>query len=80
VLKFGIDEDCSQFSLQNFLNTVCTLLKISTDDISVRKIESGSTIIETVLNDKLQTKEKQLKFQLIYNYYQILTFRKNLEN
>ena len=78
VLKFGIDEDCSQFSLQNFLNTVCTLLQISTDDISVRKIESGSTIIETVLNDKLQTKEKQLKFQLIYQLLPNIDFQKEL--
>ncbi len=67
LLKFGIDEDCDQLNLQEFLNKVCDLLNINVGDITIKRIQNGSAIIETELNDKLESKEKKLKIKMIYN-------------
>jgi hypothetical protein len=50
LLTFGIDEDCNQFNLQEFLNKVCELLNININDIKIKKIQNGSAIIETEIN------------------------------
>lgn len=66
-LNFGVDEECQGFNLQEYLGQACQLLNINPDDITVKQIQNGSTIITTELNDKLQGKEKKLKIKMIYD-------------
>jgi hypothetical protein len=67
LLKFGIDEDCNQFNLQEFLVKVCEMLNISINDITIKQIQNGSAIVETEIYNKLESKEKKLKIKMIYN-------------
>ncbi|CAM4805580.1 unnamed protein product [Rotaria magnacalcarata] len=66
ILKFGIDEDCHQFRLQTFLNNVCSILNITMHDISINNIQYGSTILETEIFGKLESKDKALKIRVMY--------------
>jgi hypothetical protein len=66
IFKFGIDEDCNQFNLQEFLNKVCGILNINKTDITIKKIQNGSAILEAEINDKLESKSIKLKLKMIY--------------
>ncbi|CAF3086825.1 unnamed protein product [Rotaria socialis] len=66
ILKFGIDEDCHQFKLQNFLNNICSMLNITMHDISIKNIQNGSAILETEIFGKLESKDKALKIRVMY--------------
>jgi hypothetical protein len=66
LLKFGIDEDCNQFNLQAFLNEVCKKLNLDINDITIKKIQNGSAILEAEINDKLESKSIKLKLKMLY--------------
>ncbi|CAF1122018.1 unnamed protein product [Rotaria sordida] len=65
-LKIGIDEECNQFDLQSFLTQFCNKLHINIDDIVVKQIQVGSSILEAEIPDKLGSNDKQLRLKMIY--------------
>ncbi|CAF4657922.1 unnamed protein product [Rotaria sp. Silwood2] len=51
-LKFGIDEDYNTFNVQEFLNKICSILSINTNDIQITKLQNGSSILEILIDGK----------------------------
>ena len=66
VFKFAIDKQHDAFDLGDFISSVCMLLKLDPADISIKKIQKGSIIMETELSNKLRPEEKKLKIRMIY--------------
>ena len=65
--KFGIDENCKNFDLQNFMNQICHKLKVPMKDLTVKQVQEGSAILEVDIFNKLETSDKKLKLKMIYN-------------
>ena len=64
-LKFGIDENCDQFKLQEFLTVFCDKTNLTMNDITVKRIQAGSAIVEAEIYNKLESKDKKLKIKMI---------------
>lgn len=65
MLKLGIDENLNSFNLDEFWNQFCSKLGFSNDDVSIKRIQKGSAILEVEINDKLQNSSAKLKIKMI---------------
>ncbi|CAF1264844.1 unnamed protein product, partial [Didymodactylos carnosus] len=67
-IKFGIDEDCNEFDLRDFLSKFCDkFLNLKMSDITVKQIQSGSAILEAEIYNKFESKDKKLSLKMIYH-------------
>ncbi|CAF3819920.1 unnamed protein product [Rotaria sp. Silwood1] len=67
LIILGIDEDCHTFDLQKFLKEFCDTLNIEVNDISVKKIQAGSSIVEATIYDKFKPSGKKIRLKMIYD-------------
>ncbi|CAF3168833.1 unnamed protein product [Rotaria sp. Silwood2] len=64
ILKFAIDKDYHDFLLQKFLHKICNIMNINLNDIDIKKIQKGSTILEMEIFKNIGSKLRKIK--LIY--------------
>ena len=62
-IKFGIDEDCKKFNLHEFMRQFCNKMSLPMNQIRVNKIQSGSAILEVVIDNKFESKDKKIRIQ-----------------
>jgi hypothetical protein len=67
ILKLGIDEKCSEFNLDTFINTFCRKLGLPSKYLHIKKIQEGSAILEAEITDKLGQTGGSIKLQLIHD-------------
>ena len=51
-LKFGIDEEYEIFNVEEFLNKICNVLNLNTNEARVTKLQRGSVILEISIDRK----------------------------
>lgn len=51
-LKFGIDENYDTFNRDEFLNRICNILNINTNEVRITKLQRGSVILEILIDGK----------------------------
>lgn len=51
-LKFGIDENYDTFNVKEFLNKICNIFNINTNDVKITKSQRGSVILEILIDGK----------------------------
>ncbi|CAF2838103.1 unnamed protein product [Rotaria sp. Silwood2] len=66
-IKLGIDEDCQTFDLRDFLKKFCDILNIEVNDISIKKRQAGSAILEVTIYGKFKSTDKKLSVKMIYD-------------
>ncbi|CAM4901108.1 unnamed protein product [Rotaria socialis] len=64
-LKFGIDEDYRALNVPEFLNKICSILNLNINHIERTKLQSGSSILEILIDGKKVNIKLTLK--KIYN-------------
>ena len=66
-LKIAIDENCTQFELQAFMNKFCAETHLNQDLLTLKRIQQGSVVLEAEIANKLRPRSLKLKLKMIYN-------------
>ncbi|CAF4557914.1 unnamed protein product [Rotaria socialis] len=62
-IKVGIGKDCNDFDLKDFLNKFCHKLNLPMDYITVKHIQTGSSILEAEICNKFESSDKKIIFK-----------------
>ena len=69
-LKLGINENCNDFNLHDFWAEYCSQLGFTTKDFIIKRIQTGSAILEAEIDGKFGFQKMKLKLKM---FYQTLT-------
>ena len=63
-LKLGINENCDKFNLHDFWAEFCSQMGFSTKDFIIKRIQTGSAILEAKIDDKFGFEKVKLKLKM----------------
>ena len=64
-LKLGVDENCDQFDLQQFMTVFTSMIGFKMKDLLTKRIQQGSAILEIEIDDKFAGENRHLKIRAI---------------